>query len=157
MINSLCKRILCDWERLWHVLLTLEHWWHWWGMRYGGRETSVIESPWHRSCYKRCNRAFPVWGTFSWRAEKLLASRLPIVTNTSKWSERSHGKKDTTFIILFYFVYKYIINQGRISIGYSCWPCDSIMGKVMKLWIYENHICELRSEELNEGRSSQVI
>ena len=121
------------------------------------RETSVIESPWHRSCYKRCNRAFPVWGIFSWRAEKLLASRLPIVTNTSKWSERSHGKKDTTFIILFYFVYKYIVSQGRISIGYSCWPCDSIMGKVMKLWIYENHICELRSEELNERRSSQVI
>ena len=25
---------------------------------------------------------------------------------------------------------------------------------MMKLWIYENHICELRSEELNEGWSS---
>ena len=31
------------------------------------------------------------------------------------------------------------------------------MGKVLKLRIYENLICELRSEELNEGRSSQVI
>ena len=28
--------------------------------------------------------------------------------------------------------------------------------KNMKLWIYENHICELRSEELNEGWSSQL-
>ena len=27
---------------------------------------------------------------------------------------------------------------------------------MMKLWIYENHICELRSEELNEGWSSQL-
>ena len=27
---------------------------------------------------------------------------------------------------------------------------------MMKLWIYENHICELRSEELFEGRSSQL-
>ena len=26
----------------------------------------------------------------------------------------------------------------------------------MMLWIYENHICELRSEELNEGWSSQL-
>ena len=25
------------------------------------------------------------------------------------------------------------------------------------LWIYENHICELRSEELNEGWSSQFF
>ena len=27
---------------------------------------------------------------------------------------------------------------------------------MMKFWIYENHICELQSEELNEGRSSQL-
>ena len=27
---------------------------------------------------------------------------------------------------------------------------------MMKFWIYENHICELRSEELNEGWSSQL-
>ena len=27
---------------------------------------------------------------------------------------------------------------------------------MMKLWIYENHICELRIEELFEGRSSQL-
>ena len=27
---------------------------------------------------------------------------------------------------------------------------------MMKLWINENHICELRSEELNEGWSSQL-
>ena len=27
---------------------------------------------------------------------------------------------------------------------------------LLKLWIYENHICELRSEELFEGRSSQL-
>ena len=27
---------------------------------------------------------------------------------------------------------------------------------MMKLWIYENHICELHSEELFEGRSSQL-
>ena len=27
---------------------------------------------------------------------------------------------------------------------------------MMKLWIYENHICALRSEELFEGRSSQL-
>ena len=27
---------------------------------------------------------------------------------------------------------------------------------MMKLWTYENHICELRSEELFEGRSSQL-
>ena len=27
---------------------------------------------------------------------------------------------------------------------------------MMKLWIYENHICELRSEELYEWRSSQL-
>ena len=26
----------------------------------------------------------------------------------------------------------------------------------MKLWIYENHICELQSEELLKGRSSQL-
>ena len=26
----------------------------------------------------------------------------------------------------------------------------------MKLWIYENHICELRSEKLNEGWPSQL-
>ena len=28
--------------------------------------------------------------------------------------------------------------------------------EVLKLWIYENHICELRSEELYEGWSSQL-
>ena len=27
---------------------------------------------------------------------------------------------------------------------------------MMKLWTYENHICELRSEELFEGRLSQL-
>ena len=27
---------------------------------------------------------------------------------------------------------------------------------LLKLWIYENHICELQSEELFEGRSSQL-
>ena len=27
---------------------------------------------------------------------------------------------------------------------------------MMKFWIYENHICELRSEELNEGWSLQL-
>ena len=27
---------------------------------------------------------------------------------------------------------------------------------MMKFWIYENHICELQSEELNEGWSSQL-
>ena len=27
---------------------------------------------------------------------------------------------------------------------------------MMKLYIYENHICELRGEELFEGRSSQL-
>ena len=27
---------------------------------------------------------------------------------------------------------------------------------MMKLWIYENHICELRSEELFEERPSQL-
>ena len=27
---------------------------------------------------------------------------------------------------------------------------------MMKLWIYENHICELHSEELFEGRSLQL-
>ena len=52
---------------------------------------------------------------------------------------------------------KYIINQGLISIGYSCWPCDSIMGKVMKLRIYENLICELRSEELKEGGDHRML
>ena len=26
----------------------------------------------------------------------------------------------------------------------------------LKLWIYENHLCELRSKELYEGRSSQL-
>ena len=28
---------------------------------------------------------------------------------------------------------------------------------MMKLWLYEKHICELRSEELYEGRSSQFF
>ena len=23
------------------ILLTVEHWWHWWGMGYGGRETNI--------------------------------------------------------------------------------------------------------------------
>ena len=27
---------------------------------------------------------------------------------------------------------------------------------IVKFWIYENHMCELRSEELNEGLSSQL-
>ena len=27
---------------------------------------------------------------------------------------------------------------------------------MMKFWIYENHICELQSEELNKGWSSQL-
>ena len=27
---------------------------------------------------------------------------------------------------------------------------------MMKFWIYENHICELQSEELDEGWSSQL-
>ena len=27
---------------------------------------------------------------------------------------------------------------------------------MMKLWIYWNHVCELQSEELYEGRSSQI-
>ena len=27
---------------------------------------------------------------------------------------------------------------------------------MMKFWIYENHICELQSEELNEGWSSKL-
>ena len=27
---------------------------------------------------------------------------------------------------------------------------------MMMLWLYENHICELQSEELNEGWSSQI-
>ena len=27
---------------------------------------------------------------------------------------------------------------------------------IVKFWIYENHMCELRSEELNEGLSLQL-
>ena len=47
-------------------------------MRYGGRETSVIESRGHRSYYKQCNRVFPLWGIIGVkRTENLLESCSP--------------------------------------------------------------------------------
>ena len=68
---------------LWH-LLTLEHWWHWWGMRYGGRETSVSESRGHRSYYKQCNREFPVWGIF-FEEQKICLNLVPEASTLSQF------------------------------------------------------------------------
>ena len=67
-------------------------------MRYGGRETSVIESRGHRSYYKQCNRAFPVWGIFSWRAENLLESRSP---RPGRFRDSSNGLWETFIFLLF--------------------------------------------------------
>ena len=67
-------------------------------MRYGGRETSVIESRGHRSYYKQCNRTFPVWGIFSWRAENLLESRSP---RPGRFRDSSNGLWDTFIFLLF--------------------------------------------------------
>ena len=71
-----------------------------------------------------------------------------IVANTSKWSERSHRKKDTTFLVLFYFVYKYIINQGRISqlvilagLVIMCKVMKkNIFDEVMNIWKSYNYV-----------------
>ena len=43
----------------------------------------VIGSLRLRSYYKQCNRAFPVCGIFSWRAENLLESRSPSLRHFS--------------------------------------------------------------------------
>ena len=70
---------------LWHLLLTLEHWWSWWGLRYGGRETSVILSRRHRNYFKQCNQAFPVCGIVSWRAENVLKKFIRLVKLNSRF------------------------------------------------------------------------
>ena len=67
-------------------------------MRYGGRETSVIESRVHRSNYKQRNRAFPVWGIFSWRAENLLESRSP---SPGRFRDSFNGLWETFIFLLF--------------------------------------------------------
>ena len=71
-------------------------------MRYGGRET----------CYKRCNRAFPVWGIFSWRAEKLLASRSP---RPESFRDSSSRLWETFIFLLF----PRIINVIKGKVGES--------------------------------------
>ena len=71
-------------------------------MRYGGWET----------CYKRCNRAFPVWGIFSWRAEKLLASRSP---RPESFRDSSSRLWETFIFLLF----PRIINVIKGKVGES--------------------------------------
>ena len=62
------------------------------------RETSVFESRGHRSYYEQCNRAFPVWGIFSWRAENLLESRSP---RPGRFRDSSNVLWETFIFLLF--------------------------------------------------------
>ena len=83
-------------------------------MRYGGRETSVIESRGHRSYYKQCNRTFPVWGIFSWRAENLLESRSP---RPGRFRHSSNGLWETFIFLLFPRVINVITGKVGESIS----------------------------------------
>ena len=83
-------------------------------MRYGGRGTSVIESRGHRSYYKQCNRTFPVWGIFSWRAENLLESRSP---RPGRFRDSSNGLWETFIFLLFPRVINVITGKVGESIS----------------------------------------
>ena len=50
---------------LWHLVSALEHWWHW----LMGGESHLLLNHRHWSYYIQCNKAFPVCGIFTWRAE----------------------------------------------------------------------------------------
>ena len=74
------------------------------------RETSVFESRGHRSYYEQCNRAFPVWGIFSWRAENLLESRSP---RPGRFRDSSNGLWETLIFLLFPRIMNVI--KGKVS------------------------------------------
>ena len=78
-------------------------------MRYGRRETSLIESRGHRSHYKQCNRAFPVWGIFSWRANESRSLR------SGRFHHSSKGLWETFIFLLF----PRIINVIKGKVGES--------------------------------------
>ena len=106
-------------------------------MRYGGRQTSVIESRRHRSYYKQYNRAFPVWGIFSWTAENFLESRSP---RPGRFRDSSNGLWETLIFLLFPRIMNGI--KGKVSESISTIiivaPLEAIMKPTEAQVIWKN-------------------
>ena len=113
-------------------------------MRYGGRETSVIESRGHRSYYKQCNRIFPVWGIFSWRAKNLLESRS---LRSGRFPHSSKGLWETFIFLLFTRIINVI--EGNVGASISTIIIVAPLAAVMKPAIWNNNN---NSHRLGTGR-----
>ena len=113
---------------------------------YGGRETSVIESRGHRSYYKQCNRPFPVWGIFSWRAENLLESRSP---RPERFRDSSNWLWETFIFLLFPRIMKVI--KGKVDESFSTIIIVAPFVPIMKTKLKRFWITATNSHRLGTG------
>ena len=113
-------------------------------MRYEGRETSVIESRGYRSYYKQCNRIFPEWGIFSWRAKNLLESRS---LRSGRFRHSSKGLWETFIFLLFPRTINVI--EGKVGASISTIIIVAPLAAVMKPAIWNN---SNNSHRLGTGR-----
>ena len=113
-------------------------------MRYGGRETSVIESRGHRSYYKQFNRIFPEWRIFSWRAKNLLESRS---LRSGRFRHSSKGLWETFIFLLFPRIINVI--EGKVGASISTIIIVAPLAAVMKPAIWNN---SNNSHRLGTGR-----
>ena len=113
-------------------------------MRYEGREMSVIESRGHRSYYKQCNRIFPEWGIFSWRAKNLLESRS---LRSGRFRHSSKGLWETFIFLLFPRIINVI--EGKVGASISTIIIVAPLAAVMKPAIWNN---SNNSHRLGTGR-----